>query len=50
MYTSVFWIILALVAIVLVVYIAGNSKKRKRVINESTQKFPENKSTPRSAP
>lgn len=50
MYTSVFWIILALALIVVIVYISGNSKKRKRVINESSEKFPENKSTPRSAP
>jgi hypothetical protein len=48
--TTVFWVILALVFLVVIVYWAGNSKKRKRVINESTEKFPENKSTPRSAP
>ncbi len=48
--TTVFWVILALVLVVVIVYMSGNSKKRKRVINESTEKFPENKSTPRSAP
>jgi cbb3-type cytochrome oxidase subunit 3 len=50
MYTSVFWIILAILFIVVIVYFFGNNKKRKRVITESTEQFPENKSTPRSAP
>ena len=48
--TTVIWVVLAIGIILFIVYIAGGKKKDKRVITESREKFPENKSTPRSAP
>jgi hypothetical protein len=48
--TTLIWVILAIGIVLLIVYIAGGRKKDKRVITESREKFPENKSTPRSAP
>lgn len=47
--TTVFWVILALILLIVVIYMAGSGQKRKRVITESTQKFPENQATTRSA-
>jgi hypothetical protein len=45
------WVIIGLALLLLIVYIAaGGRKKNKRVITESHKEFPENKSTPRSAP
>ncbi len=46
--TTVIWVILGLGLILLIVYISGGKKKNRRVITESREQFPENKSTPRS--